>query len=67
MTAENKLIILEEVERSVLSKRVTLKHMSIASSTYYRWRSAYENEGRNGLEDKPAKSSRIWNRLTQEE
>lgn len=67
MTAENKLMILEEVEKSVLPKRVTLKHMSIAPSTYYRWRSAYENEGIDGLEDTSANSSRVWNRLTQPE
>jgi putative transposase len=67
MTVENKRMILEEVEKSVLPKRAALKHMSIAPSTYYRWRSAYENEGTDGLEDKPAKSLRVWNRLTQKE
>jgi len=67
MTAEQKLMILEEVEKSVLPKRAVLEHMSIASSTYYRWRSAYENEGIEGLEDKAPKSLRVWNRLTQKE
>jgi len=67
MTAENKLMILEEVEKSVLPKRAVLKHMSIAPSTYYRWRSAYENEGMDALEDRPANSLRAWNRLTQPE
>jgi transposase InsO family protein len=67
MTAEQKLMILEEVEKSVLPKRVVLEHMSIPSSTYYRWRSAYENEGIDGLKDRPSKCSRIWNRLTQKE
>jgi transposase-like protein len=67
MTTENKLMILEEVEKSVLPKRAVLRYMSIASSTYYRWRSAYENEGKDGLEDKSASSLRVWNRLTQEE
>ena len=67
MTAEKKLLILQEVEKSVLPKRVVLEHMSIPSSTYYRWRSAYENEGIDGLNDKPPNSSRVWNRLIPEE
>ncbi|MHC4629322.1 MAG: DDE-type integrase/transposase/recombinase [Planctomycetota bacterium] len=67
MTAENKLMILEEVEKSVLPKRAVLRHMSIASSTYYRWRSAYENEGIDGLEDTFPNCLRVWNRLTQKE
>jgi len=64
MTAENKLMVLEEVEKTVLPKRVTLKHMSIAPSTYYRWRSAYENEGIDGLEDRPSNSLRVWSWLS---
>jgi len=67
MTAKNKLMILQEVERSLLPKRLTLKYMSIAPSTYYRWRSAYENEGIDGLQDKSPNSLRTWNRLTPEE
>jgi transposase-like protein len=67
MRAEQKLMILEEVERSVVPKQVVLSHMGIPSSTYYRWRAVYERDGVSGLEDRSPQAVRVWNRLTQEE
>jgi transposase InsO family protein len=67
MTATQKLIILEQVERSCLPKRATLRQMGIAHSTYYRWYRAYEMEGEAGLIDKPSHSRKVWNQLLPEE
>lgn len=60
-------MVLEEVEHSVVPKRLVLKHIGIAPSTYYRWRCAYERDGFKGLEDRCSNPRRVWNRVTDEE
>lgn len=67
MTAEQKQMIVEEVERRVIPRYVALKHMGIPPSTYYRWRSAYRRDGLEGLRDRSSVPQRIWNRVTDEE
>jgi len=67
MTAEQKRLILKEVDRSCASKRSTLQHIGIAPSTYYRWRRAYKRDGLEGLEDGSAGPQRVWNRVTDDE
>jgi len=67
MTAEQKRMVLEEVERSVVPKRVALRQIGVAPSTYYRWRRAYECDGRVGLEDRCSGPQQVWNRVTDEE
>jgi RNA-directed DNA polymerase len=57
-------MVLEEVDRSVVPKRLALSHIGIAASTYYRWRRAYECEGLKGLGDRCSGPQRVWNRLT---
>jgi len=67
MTAEQKRMIIEDVERRLVPRSVALKHMGIPSSTYYRWRKAYRREGFEGLRDGSSIPRRIWNRVTDEE
>jgi putative transposase len=67
MTAEQKQMVLEEVERSAVPKRLALRHIGIAPSTYYRWRRAYECEGLSGLDDRCSGPRRVWNRVTDEQ
>jgi transposase InsO family protein len=67
MTAEQKLEIIRQVQNSCLPKQVTLRQIGIAPSTYYRWYRAYEKEGRRGLEDKPSRPLKSWNRILQKE
>ena len=67
MTPKQKRRILKEVDRGIVSKKITLKHMGVAPSSYYRWRRAYEREGLKGLEDRSSSPQRVWNRVTDEE
>jgi len=67
MTAEQKRMVLEEVDRRVVPKRLALRHIGIAPSTYYRWRRAYEREGLKGVEDCCSGPRRVWNRVTDEQ
>jgi len=65
--AKIKAEILQIVERSPLPVRHTLKELRIAPSTYYRWKSRYEEHGMDGLVDQPPEPRRVWNRLREEE
>ena len=67
MTAEQKQMIVEEVERQVVPRYLALKHMGIPASTYYRWRKRYWRCGLEGLKDRPSVPQRVWNRVTDEE
>jgi len=67
MTAEQKLQIIEQVQQSELPKRVALKRLGIAPSTYYRWRRAYERLGKRGLQDRSCGPQLVWNRILAEE
>ena len=67
MKPEQKRRILKEADRGIVPKRVTLKHMGIAPSTYYRWRRAYECEGLKGLKDRSSGPQQVWKRVTDEE
>lgn len=67
MTATQKRMIIEEVERRIVPTRVALKHMGIPPSTYYRWRKAYRRGGIDALEDCSPTPHRIWNQVTDTE
>ena len=60
-------MVVEEVERRMVPACVALRHMGIASSTYYRWRKAYRRAGLEGLRDHSPGPRRVWNRVTDEE
>jgi transposase InsO family protein len=65
--AETKAEILQLVERSPLSKAVTLKELKIPPSTYYRWQRKHGEMGAEGLKDRPPVAKRVWNRLSGED
>jgi transposase len=63
MNARQKLKLIQQVQQSCLPKRVILKQLGIAASTYYRWLEAYIQNGLAGLQDKSSSPYRVWNRL----
>ncbi len=66
-SSEEKIRIVLEGLRGEETISELCRREGIAPTVYYRWRLAYENEGIDGLQDKPPNSLRVWNRLTQEE
>ena len=63
--AAEKAEIIKLVEQSHLSARQTLDRIGVSQSTFYRWYDLYQMGGPDALEDKPAKPSRVWNRIPQ--
>ncbi|MBD9529547.1 IS3 family transposase [Paracoccus sp. PAR01] len=61
--ASEKLEIIRLVEGSHLSVRRTLTKLGIAPTTFYRWYDRYVTTGPEGLEDRPSRPSRVWNRI----
>jgi transposase InsO family protein len=60
--AAEKLEIIRLVEQSHLSVRRTLAKISIPPTTFYRWYDRFVEQGPEGLEDRPSRPSRVWNR-----
>jgi len=56
-SSEEKIRIVLEGLRGEETISELCRREGIAPSTYYRWRSTYENEGIDGLEDEPPKCS----------
>ena len=50
-TASEKLAIIRLVEESELSVRRTLDEIKVSRTSFYRWYSAYEQGGLDGLEN----------------
>ena len=62
-TASQKLAIIRLVEDSELSVRRTLDEIKVSRTSFYRWYSAYEKSGLDGLENQRRSSQRYWNRI----
>ena len=62
-TASEKLAIIRLVEDSELSVRRTLDEIKVSRTSFYRWYSAYEKSGLDGLENQRRSSQRYWNRI----
>ena len=62
-TASEKLAIIRLVEESELSVRRTLDEIKVSRTSFYRWYSAYEQGGLDGLENQGRSSRRHWNRI----
>ncbi len=58
-----KVEIIRIVEQSSLSARRTLQQIGVPRATFYRWYDQYQNGGPEALEDRPARPSRVWNRI----
>jgi putative transposase len=67
MTAESKLEVLRAVEGAGLPVKQVLSQLSIAKSTYYRWRQSFRQRGQAGLHDRPPIRDRTWNQILPEE
>jgi putative transposase len=61
--ASEKIEIIRIVEQSSLSARRTLEQIGVPRATFYRWYDLYQSGGPEALEDRPARPSRVWNRI----
>ena len=61
--ASEKLEIIRIVEQSHIPVRRTLAQIGIPPTTFYRWYDRYIEHGPEGLEDRPSRPSRVWNRI----
>lgn len=64
--ATEKLEIIRQVERSHLPAKRTLDMIGVPRTTFYRWYDRYLSLGVAGLEDRPSRPARVWNRLPDE-
>ena len=55
------------VEESELSVSQTLRELGVPRSTFYRWYRRYQEEGYEGLANKPPSVRRFWNKIPEEE
>ena len=61
--ASEKLEIIRQVEQSHLPAKRTLDMLGIPRTTFYRWYDRYLSLGAAGLEDRPSRPARVWNRI----
>ncbi|WP_147115163.1 IS3 family transposase [Tateyamaria sp. syn59] len=61
--ASEKLEIIRQVERSHLPAKRTLDMIGVPRTSFYRWYDRYLSLGPAGLEDRPSRPSRVWNRI----
>jgi transposase InsO family protein len=61
--ASEKLEIIRLVEQSRLPAKRTLDMLGIPRTTFYRWYDRYLAFGEAGLEDRPSRPGRVWNRI----
>ena len=61
--AAEKLEIIRLVEGSHLPVRWTLARIGVPATTFYRWYDRYRERGLEGLDDRPPKPGRVWNRI----
>lgn len=67
MKPEQKLEILRAVESSPLHAKEALLRLDVPSSTYYRWKVAFEKQGIDGLRDRSPFKGKTWNQILPEE
>lgn len=63
LTAAEKHEIIQEVTRSELGVKRTLKEYGIARSTFYKWYQSYLEQGLEGLKPKQRLTNRQWNSI----
>ena len=62
-SAAEKREIIHMVEHSNLSIRQTLEELGVPRSSFYRWCHNFQEEGLEGLKNKPPQDKRFWNRI----
>ena len=63
LTATEKYEIIQQVTRSELGVKRTLKEYGIARSTFYKWYQSYLEQGVDGLKPKQRLTNRQWNSI----
>ncbi len=63
LTATEKYEIIQQVTRSELGVKQTLKEYGIARSTFYKWYQSYLENGFEGLKPKQRLTNRQWNSI----
>lgn len=66
-TRAEKMEIIRLVEDSELPVKHTLDELGVAKSTFYRWYRRYEQEGYEGLSNRPPTARRFWNKIPEDE
>ncbi len=61
--APEKFEIIRIVEQSHLPVRRTVAQIGIPPTTFHRWYDRYIESGPEGLEDRPSRPSKVWNRI----
>jgi putative transposase len=61
--ASEKLEIIRIVEQSHIPVRRTLAQIGVPPTTFYRWYDRFIDHGPEGLEDRPSRPSKVWNRI----
>lgn len=61
--ASEKLEIIRQVEQSHLPAKRTLDMIGVPRTSFYRWYDRYLSLGIAGLEDRPSRPTRVWNRI----
>ncbi len=62
-SAVEKREIIRMVEHSNLSIRQTLEELGVPRSSFYRWYRNFQEDGLEGLKNKPPQDKRFWNRI----
>jgi len=66
-TQAEKMEIIRLVEDSELPVKHTLDELGVAKSTFHRWYRRYEQEGYEGLSNRPPTARRFWNKIPEDE
>lgn len=62
-SAAEKREIIHMVEHSNLSIRQTLEELGVPRSSFYRWYRNFQEDGLEGLKNKPPQDKHFWNRI----
>lgn len=65
-TPSEKLEVIELVDESHLSVRLTLAKLGISRATFYRWYDRYLQRDEAGIQDQSPKPKHVWNRVPDE-
>ena len=62
-TQSEKMEIIRLVQGSQLGVKRTLEELDVPRSSFYRWYKRYQEEGYEGLANRPPNSRRFWNKI----
>lgn len=62
-TQSEKMEIIRLIQGSQLGVKRTLEELDVPRSSFYRWYKRYQEEGYDGLANRPPNSRRFWNKI----